>query len=143
VQDIDVLFYGSINPRRRKILEELLALGVNLKVLYGVYGEDRDHWISRSKLVLNIHCYKTHILEVVRCFYLMINQKAVVCEINDTTVVDPAFRGAITGAPYDKIVNTCMNLLSNDQLRKNSEEEAYQNIKRLHQKNIMEKLILH
>jgi hypothetical protein len=140
--DIDVLFYGSINSRRRKILEDLLKLGVNLKVLYGVYGKDRDHWVSRSKIVLNIHCYKTHILEVVRCFYLMINKKAVVCEVNDTTVVDPAFQGSITGAPYDEIVNTCIKLLSNDNLRKRSEEEAYKNIKRLHQKNIMKELLL-
>ena len=42
-QDIDVLFYGSINERRRKILNDLHAIGLKIKVLpVGTYGKKRD-----------------------------------------------------------------------------------------------------
>ena len=44
-QDIDVLFYGSLNERRREIFNQIEAKGLNLKVLMGVYGKDRDQWI--------------------------------------------------------------------------------------------------
>jgi hypothetical protein len=55
VQDIDVLFYGSMNPRRGRVLEAIEAHGLVVKHLFGVYGQARDSFISRSKLVLNMH----------------------------------------------------------------------------------------
>lgn len=36
VQDIDVLFYGCINPRRQKILDGLRASGLNVVELFSV-----------------------------------------------------------------------------------------------------------
>lgn len=140
-QDIDVLFYGSLNPRRQHILNELSARGIKTKILHGVYGADRDYWISRSKLVLNLHFYQSQILEIVRCFYLMINQKAVVCEINETTVVDPSLREAITGGPYEALVDICIDLLADQQKRKRAQDIAYSTIKKYPQSIIMRRLL--
>ncbi|MCP3890377.1 MAG: hypothetical protein GY702_16130 [Desulfobulbaceae bacterium] len=50
-KDIDILFYGSLNERRLKVLEELKAKGVNVVHLFGVYGKKRDLYISRAKVV--------------------------------------------------------------------------------------------
>jgi hypothetical protein len=49
-EDIDVLFYGSINPRREKILQDLIARGLNVLTLFGSYGEQRDQAIARAKV---------------------------------------------------------------------------------------------
>ena len=68
IQDIDVLFYGSINPRREFILNELKKLGLNVVALFGVYGSARDEFIARSKLVLNIHFYNSKIFEIARIY---------------------------------------------------------------------------
>jgi hypothetical protein len=38
VEDIDVLFYGSYNPRRVAVLDELRNSGLNVHHAYGVYG---------------------------------------------------------------------------------------------------------
>ena len=73
VQDIDVLFYGSINDRRAKILDALKSSGLNVHASFGIYGKDRDDLIARSKLVLNLHYYDSEIFEVVRVFYLLSN----------------------------------------------------------------------
>jgi len=59
VKDVDVLFYGSINERRKKIISELEKAGLKVKTLFGVYGRERDNWIARSKMVLNMH-FMTH-----------------------------------------------------------------------------------
>ena len=64
-QDIDVLFYGSLNERRKFVIDKLVEKGLNVKILFGVYGKDRDQWISRSKVVLNHHHYNSEIFEVV------------------------------------------------------------------------------
>ena len=46
--DIDVFFYGNVNPRRQKVLMEVAA-GCRAVLGYGVYGERRDASIARSK----------------------------------------------------------------------------------------------
>jgi hypothetical protein len=76
-QDIDVLFYGSINQRRKNIIDGLIAAGRNIKVLNGVYGQERDAWIARSKVVLNMHFDVSKLHEVIRTAYLLPNNKGV------------------------------------------------------------------
>ncbi len=122
VQEIDVLFYGSRNSRRIKILEALSARGLKVKALFGIYGAERDRYIRRSKVVLNHHFYKSQIFEVVRVFYLLHNKAAIVAEINDTTSVEDRWRKAVIGAPYDDLVDTCYRL-SKDALGRSCAEE--------------------
>lgn len=116
-QDIDVLFYGSINDRRSKILESLKESGLNVHASFGVYGKDRDDLIARSKLVLNMHYYDSEIFEVVRVFYLLSNSVPVVGEINPSTVINNLYKNAVIGARYEELVNACINLVKDDQAR--------------------------
>ena len=83
----DCLFYGGLNPRRHKLLHEIQELGVNLQFLNGVYGEDRDAFIERSKMVLNLHLYDSEIFEIVRVNYLMHNSVCVLTELNPSTKI--------------------------------------------------------
>lgn len=78
--DIDVLFYGSPTPRRMAIIEEIIKAGVKVQMLFGVYGVERDYYISRSKIVLNLHAWEYSPHEIVRASYLWANKKCVVDE---------------------------------------------------------------
>ena len=57
-KDIDILFYGSTNEHRTKILDELKK---KYKVVHFKEGnshwDDLDQYILRSKILLNIHYY--------------------------------------------------------------------------------------
>ena len=117
VQDIDVLFYGSINDRRAKVLDALKNSGLNVHTIFGIYGKDRDDLIARSKLVLNLHYYNSEIFEVVRVFYLLSNSIPVVGEINPSTVVSDIYKNSVLGVPYQQLVNTCIRLVKDDQAR--------------------------
>lgn len=117
-QDIDVLFYGSINPRRQFILDALKQAGINVVAAFNSYGKSRDELIARAKLVINIHYYQTNIFELVRVSYLLANSKAVVAEVNEDTEIDPELRPGIATTTYDNLVNTCLGLLADDQARK-------------------------
>lgn len=122
-QDIDVLFYGSVNARRRKILEAIQSTRVKLHYAFGVYGKERDELIARSKIVLNVHFYETQMFEAVRVSYLLTNAKAVVTEISPDL---GNFRDAVAAFPYDTLVEGCLMLLSDEQQRKELEIRGFE-----------------
>jgi SAM-dependent methyltransferase len=116
-EGIDVLFYGSVNARRQRILEALKARGLKVVALFGKYGEERDRAIAHAKVVLNVHFYEAKVFEIVRAAYLFTNAKAVVAECGTDTSVDPELREAMYGVPYDALVDACVDLV-NDQAKR-------------------------
>lgn len=140
-QDIDVLFYGSINERRKKVIDSLKATGLNVQTVFGVYGDERDKLISRSKVVLNLHFYNSQIFEVVRVFYLMTNAKAVVGEAGPNTSIDEAYARGIHIGDYDGLVQACVSVAANDDMRRALEEQALAAIQELPQSALLRPLI--
>ena len=116
-QDVDVLFYGAINDRRRSVLQKLTKAGVNLKSLHGTYGAARDAWIVRSKIVLNVHYYTPASLEVPRLGYLWANKKAVLSEFGPETERAPELAAACRYCAYDDLVEAAADLLADDKAR--------------------------
>lgn len=140
-QDVDVLFYGTVNARRGKILDELVAAGLNVRVLSGVYGAERDQWIARSKVLLNVHCYDDQIHELVRSSYLLANRKAVVSECDDDTEIDDDIRSAVVAVPYSRLVATCKELVQDEARRKSVENKAHEIFSRRDQAASLAELI--
>jgi hypothetical protein len=137
IQDIDVLFYGSLNTRRNVILDRLIEKGLTVRTLFGVYGQERDAFIARSKVILNHHYYESQIFEIVRVFYLLTNSKAVVGEVNEKTQISNMCKQGIYNARYDEIVDRCRELVANKGLREAIQERAYASISRYPQTTFM------
>jgi hypothetical protein len=76
----DLVFYGSINERRKKILDEVSKSGLRVKVIFGAYGGDRDGVISESRAVLNLHYYDSQIFQQIRAFYPLTNRIPIISE---------------------------------------------------------------
>jgi hypothetical protein len=117
IEDIDVLFYGELNARREAIIHGLEAAGLTVKHLYGVYGAERDSWIARSKVVLNMHYHQPGVFEIARVGYLLANSKAVVTECDPGEVVDPDLSSGMLVATYDGLVDACRSLVADDNRR--------------------------
>lgn len=129
-----MLFYGTIGPRRAAILDALQACGLNVGIVSGgIYGAERDAFIARAKVVLNLHHYASHIFEVVRAFYLMTNGKAIVGEVSPTTSVDPDYATGFRAAPYDGLVDACVQLVHDTAQRRQLEAAALDTIGRIPQ----------
>jgi SAM-dependent methyltransferase len=111
-EDIDVLFYGSINPRRQAVLDALQARGLRVEAVFGVYGEARDRLIARSKVVLNLHYFEAKVFEVVRVSYLLANRRCVVSERGADPAEEREFEAAVAFAPYHGLVEACLQLAS-------------------------------
>ena len=124
-QDIDVLFYGSLNERRNKVLNQLKELGVAVHTAFGVYGQERDALIARSKVVLNVHFYETKIFEIARISYLLANSKAVVTECDGNTAAEHGLAEGMLALPYQSLVEGCVFLLQHGDERRDLESRGF------------------
>jgi SAM-dependent methyltransferase len=115
-KDIDVLFYGSMCPRRQWVIEQLRESGVAVVTTFGTYGADRDALIARSRIVLNVHFYESKIFEIVRVSYLLANGVCVLSE-DGHDPMEEEFRDAVAFASYEDLVTRCLELLADDTLR--------------------------
>ena len=111
-QDIDVLFYGAINERRKAILEGLIARGLRIEFLSGIYREARDHYIARAKVVLNLHYYPASVFETVRVSYLLANEKAIVAECGPSKTLPSELADALCAVPYENLIDACCTLVA-------------------------------
>ncbi len=123
---IDILFYGSMGERRKRIIDELSS-AANVKVLFGVYGKERDAFISASKIVLNIHYYPTEIFEAIRISYLLNNSCFVVSEASP---VNPYEAVKLCQVPYDKLVETCLYYLDHSEEMESMRTDAHAGFKK-------------
>lgn len=137
MQDIDVLFYGSVNDRRASVLTGLQAAGLKVKAVFGVYGNERDQLIASSKVVLNLHYYNSKIFEIVRTFYLMTNSKAVVSEVDKDTSIADFYREGIYPSEYEHLVESCQKLIEDNTTRELVEKRALEAISKLPQKEFL------
>lgn len=91
--DIDVLFYGYPNDRRSKVLEEfckqLWRSNISVVTLFNCYGDKLDDFISRSKIIINIHFFDTSRQEQARLFHLLINGKCILSETSPKNYLEP------------------------------------------------------
>ncbi|MEA2085114.1 MAG: TylF/MycF/NovP-related O-methyltransferase [Thermodesulfobacteriota bacterium] len=124
-EDIDVLFYGSVNDRRSKILRELKDRGVNVVDLFGIYGEERDAYIARAKIVLNVHYYESRVFEIVRVSYLLSNKKFVISESSMEPEAEKDFLDGIIFCPYEELVEQCLKYLQDKDSRRKIADRGF------------------
>ncbi len=116
-EDIDVLFYGSLNDRRSRVLEQLQHAGAAVHHAFGVYGAERDALIARSRIVLNVHHFNARVFEIVRVSYLLANGCFVVSETGDDQHLESPFADGVAFAPYEDLAETCLAFLANPSAR--------------------------
>ena len=140
-QDIDVLFYGSVNERRAKVLQQLTDAGLRVGILQGVYGTERDHAIARAKCILNIHYYVPATLELPRLGYCLANAKAVVSERRRETEILAGLNAACAYASYEELVPAVKRLLHDAKARKEQAGADFAAFSALRQEDFLEVLV--
>lgn len=109
--DIDVLFVGSMNERRKAVIDSMQAAGLRTHAAFGVYGAARDALITRAKLMLNVHFYDAKVLEIVRLSYLLANRCAVLSEHSANREEDEQVAGGVAFARYEDLARRARELI--------------------------------
>ena len=115
-QDIDVLFYGGRCPRRVHFQKELARACPGKNVVfrfYDLFGDERENFIARAKIILNLHFWPQSALQSHRIEYLMARGKCVVSEYSADEELDNRYAGAVKFSRYETMANTISVLLRN------------------------------
>ncbi len=108
LKDIDVLFIGSPHKRRSDVVNLLLSKKINVLHLHKSFGAERNSFIARSKIVLNLHAWDSlNILETVRISFLLSNEVFVISEFGDHNPYDDG----LVYSEYADISDTCQRYL--------------------------------
>lgn len=139
LQDIDVLIYGLTGEKRLNIFHQLSQAGLSVIYASGFYGDVRDHLIARSKIVLNINLYDfSQIFEVARVSYLLANKKAVIGTLDPDTYVERDLLEAVKFVTPDKIVESCLDLLTYDYERNALEQKGFNTFEKRNIRDILQ-----
>ena len=98
-----------------------LAGDCRVETLFGVYGSERDAYIARSKIVLNVHYYQAQLLEQPRIAYLLNNRRFVVSEASEN---DPYPAGLVKAA-YERLAESCRRYAALPQEREQIAKQGY------------------
>ena len=136
--DIDVLFYGYTNERRAKLfyhMQHKFSSKIRFFNLYGVWGNELNDYISRSKIILNVHTNEIARQEQVRMYHPVINGRCVLSEKSDYNYLGKS----IVECSYADILTTTLDLLKNDKWKQiaSSCEDIYSEISKKHQEKLV------
>jgi hypothetical protein len=135
VPDIDVLFYGTLSDRRKRVLDRLQTEGWRVHACSAVYGASRDALIARAKIVLNMHYHDAMpIFESVRVAYPLANEVCVVSEDGEESEV---FDGAAKVCPYDQISQACVDYLQNDHELRTQARQGFERMRLMDERVIL------
>ena len=115
-KDIDILFMGSVNPRRLEILERLKHKGYKVMMADGgLWGDDRTDILKRSKCLLNIHFYgEDSPLEMARISVLLANKCFIISESGGDNNLERDLLKGIVFSNYKDLIKTCDKFLASD-----------------------------
>jgi len=144
-EDIDVLFCGSINDRRKTIRDGLMRHSKSMFTF--AYGETRDMLIARAKIVLNIHFYNPKIFEIVRCSYPLANRKCVVSEVGSEEELERPFMGrhetdgGLMFVRYEELVDSCLHLLKSPDAIKTIANRGFEVFSKMSQVDMLRRVL--
>ena len=93
---IDLLFFGSVNERRKAFISRVEACGVQVALFdRPLYGPERDEFVRQSKAVLNCHFYETSRFEQARAFQTLSLGTPVISERTARTAAPEAYDEAV------------------------------------------------
>lgn len=97
---IDLLFFGSLNDRRRAFIAEVEDAGVQVATFdHPLYGPERDEFIRQAKAVLNCSFYETSRFEQARVSHCLSLGTPVISELHAASEPAPAFEAAVCWLP--------------------------------------------
>lgn len=120
--EYDLIFYGSMNERRKLLIEKLRKKGLKILTVFGLYGEERDALLRKARAVLNLHFYESQIFQQIRSFYALSNGMPVISENYPETSAPSLYKDVLFtpgSRPFEDFVAELLS--SSETFRRDSE----------------------
>lgn len=141
-EDIDVLFYGSVMDRREKIIDTIAMTGLRVHCLTGAYGPERDAWIARSKIVVNLHAYPEPVLEIARISYLLANRRFVISEPGPgVDRIEAQLHDGVVWGTAEELPALCLRYAADEAARRRVAEQGFALFRDLRQVNALRSVL--
>ena len=141
-RDIDILFYGCPTSRRKRILKQFEDNPkLNFVHIQSTYGDERDEYIKRAKLVINLHNTDNQIFEMVRVTHLIQNKVPVLTERNSDSDFPDYMEGTVFESTYNRFVDTAYKLLKNPEELDVQAEKGLEIFKKSPMENFMREML--
>jgi hypothetical protein len=86
INEYDILFYGTINDRRKNILSKLKnKYNIFTTETKNIFNEELNKYIKKSKIIINLHYYNDVALEICRINEVLKFNKLVISEKPSST----------------------------------------------------------
>ena len=104
-------------------------------------GDERDNYIKRAKMVINLHNHDNQIFEMVRVSCLIQNKVPVLCERNTYTDFPNYMEGTVFTSPYEQFVSKAYQLLQNTKELDNQAEKGLEIFKKFPMENFLKEVL--
>jgi hypothetical protein len=131
-EDIDVLFVGTLTPRRQGMIDRLQSSGAKIYTVTRdnpAHGAKLDELYARAKITLVVYSYDDpagQLADFARLDHLLSNRRYLIQETPSPLGRDAALEGHVTTVPYDEIANACVRMLAQPEERRRIADAAYQ-----------------
>ncbi|MDE3059588.1 MAG: hypothetical protein KGJ06_01085, partial [Pseudomonadota bacterium] len=136
-EDTDVLLVGTRQPRRDAVLDALRRQGAKVHQLAEAFGEERDQWLARSKVHLNIHQAQENLFEIVRVSYLLANKRFVISESGPDKDAERRFRGGVVFCRHEEMAERALYYLEHPEERARIAERGFEIIRSMPQSGFL------
>lgn len=129
-KDIDILFMGSVLPKREKILSELTRRGAHVVRENFRYGQERADLIKRAKVCISI--FNNHVTQCVsssRFAPILCNNGFIVCEQCSDALHEAKWSQFMISVPYEDLVETALTWLAQPKMCKAVADSSYARFK--------------
>lgn len=106
-RNYDFAFYGAMNERRQYLLKKMQAIGLQIKLIAGIYGPNLSRELAECHAVLNIHAYETSIFETARALRPVAMGIPIVSEVSLMPQIIDWAHAPIRFVQYDDLVEYC------------------------------------
>ena len=126
---IDVLFYGKLWGRRKRVYKKLLQENINAVFSDNLYGEKRDEVLKKTKIALVISRFKhSRYSDLFRLYYLINNN---IFTISESSEENDMYEGITIITEYNNFVDTIKKYLQlTDEERYDIAKTNYKNYKK-------------
>lgn len=131
-EDIDLLFIGALYPGRAENLfncgKVVSAHAHSVVSLTHIWGQQRDEFISRAKVMLNLNNQSadSKVFEIVRVSYYLANGKAVVCESRPDYEIESDMQAVLRFGDSQRLPELCAELVQDPELRQRYAQECFE-----------------